>query len=63
MYRLVGDIPILTILGEPYKYVHLHRLVVAAEHTGIAVAEWHHGTVENTVGVLCVVSPDDGVFG
>ena len=48
--RLVVDLPVHAVFAEPGEYVHLHALVVAAEHSGKSVAERHHGTVEHTVG-------------
>lgn len=60
--RFVADIPMQAVVAESGENVHLHRAVVAAEHAGIAFAERHYGTVENTVRRRYSVTSDDGVL-
>ena len=61
-YRLVGNVPVHAVLGESHINVHLHGLVVATEHSGIAVAERHDGTVENTVGDFGLITTDNRIL-
>ena len=43
------DFPVDAVLAEAGEDVHLHRFVVAAEHTCITVFKRNDGTVEDTV--------------
>ena len=59
---VVADVPVDAVLGKAHEDVHLDGAAVAAEHTGKAVAEGHHGGVKHAVGALVGVPADDGVL-
>ena len=60
--RLMLNLPVDTVLAETGKDIHLHRLVVATEHTCIAITERNYSTVEDTVRCGDCIAVDNRVL-